>query len=438
SRYNGLSVSGTSQTVTGLTSGTTYYYRVRANKASVNNQGGFSETITVSALSNNADLAALTINSGTIAPSFAANTTVYSVTYLNNVSSITVTPTKSNAAATIQVNINGGLYSTVNSGVASSGLPLIVGSNTINILVTAEDATTKLYVITAMREINTWTGAVSTNYNNASNWTGNAIPTINDDVLIPDVSATSNRFPQINGDGNAQWLSFARNITINTGASLAITNNSGFTRYGIFRISGNITNNGTLTVTSFNLNGGTIEFVGTTAQTIASNTFANNAIYNLTINNAAGVTLNGSLAVNGALTVSQGNFATNNFLRLSSTANRTARVPAVSGTISGNVTVERFLPARRSWRFLTAPVTQSNPSTLNTSWQTQVDIFGPSGSNLSFTRPSYNFYTFNSNLNNWVAISNPATVSITGSNLNQAFGVFIAGPTGTVAPNSAN
>ena len=39
--YNGLTVAGTSQSVTGLTAGTTYYYRVRADKTSVTGQGGY-------------------------------------------------------------------------------------------------------------------------------------------------------------------------------------------------------------------------------------------------------------------------------------------------------------------------------------------------------------------------------------------------------------
>ncbi|MFD0778576.1 InlB B-repeat-containing protein [Flavobacterium myungsuense] len=47
SGYNGLSVSGTSQAVTGLSAGTTYYYRVRANKTSVTGQGAYTEVQTV-------------------------------------------------------------------------------------------------------------------------------------------------------------------------------------------------------------------------------------------------------------------------------------------------------------------------------------------------------------------------------------------------------
>ncbi|TAE79470.1 MAG: hypothetical protein EAY81_11205, partial [Bacteroidetes bacterium] len=47
SGYNGLSVTGTSATVTGLAANNLrYYYRVRANNSSLPNQGGFSNTIT--------------------------------------------------------------------------------------------------------------------------------------------------------------------------------------------------------------------------------------------------------------------------------------------------------------------------------------------------------------------------------------------------------
>jgi hypothetical protein len=51
SGYNGLSVAGTSQAVTGLTDGTTYYYRVRADKTSVTGQGGNSAVKSLSTLS---------------------------------------------------------------------------------------------------------------------------------------------------------------------------------------------------------------------------------------------------------------------------------------------------------------------------------------------------------------------------------------------------
>ncbi|MCX6185832.1 MAG: cadherin-like beta sandwich domain-containing protein [Bacteroidetes bacterium] len=110
-------------------------------------------TITLSRLaSNNSNLSALTISSGTLTPSFIASTFSYSVSVINSVSSVTVTPTKSDANATIQVRINNGSYTTVVSGSSSSALALNVGSNTVDAKVTAQDGTTiQTYTITVSR-----------------------------------------------------------------------------------------------------------------------------------------------------------------------------------------------------------------------------------------------------------------------------------------------
>ncbi len=154
SGYNALSVSSgsTSQSVTGLSSGTTYYYRVRADKTSVTGQGGYSSTITATTLSTDATLSAMTVSSGTLSPTFASGTISYIASVANGTSSITVTPTINQANATIQANVNGGSYASVTSGSASGSLSLNVGSNTINVLVTAQDGTTtKTYTIIVLR-----------------------------------------------------------------------------------------------------------------------------------------------------------------------------------------------------------------------------------------------------------------------------------------------
>jgi hypothetical protein len=87
-----------------------------------------------------------------------------------------------------------------------------------------------------------------------------------------------------------------------------------------------------------------------------------------TLNIAAGssgaygtVTANGSLDANGVLT-------------LKSNVNGTARVGQSTGTISGNVTVERYIPARRAWRFLTVPFNTST-QTVRDAWQEGVNNF---------------------------------------------------------------
>ncbi|MCU0322780.1 MAG: FG-GAP-like repeat-containing protein, partial [Chitinophagaceae bacterium] len=98
--------------------------------------------------SNNANLSALAISAGTLAPVFNSATTSYNVIVPNTTASFSVTPTVSEANATIQVNFNNGSFTTLISGSTSSNYLLNVGSNSINVKVTAQDGTTiKTYTI---------------------------------------------------------------------------------------------------------------------------------------------------------------------------------------------------------------------------------------------------------------------------------------------------
>ena len=101
----------------------------------------------VTLLSSNANLANLTISSGTLTPSFTSANTSYTASVASNVSSMTVTPTASETHATINVNTY-----RVASGSASQAIGLSVGDNTITILDTAEDrTTTKTYTVIVNR-----------------------------------------------------------------------------------------------------------------------------------------------------------------------------------------------------------------------------------------------------------------------------------------------
>jgi hypothetical protein len=65
-----------------------------------------------------------------------------------------------------------------------------------------------------------------------------------------------------------------------------------------------------------------------------------------------------------------------------------ARVAQSGGTISGNVTVERFMPARRAWRFLAVPFGSSSQS-IRDAWQEGANNYGL-GSNFSLDlHPGY-------------------------------------------------
>ena len=97
--------------------------------------------------SSNADLSALYPDTGTFSPVFASGTISYTATVPNAFTSMTVTPTATDALATITVNGNA-----VISGNASLAIPLNVGTNTITTIVTAEDTvTTKTYTLTVTR-----------------------------------------------------------------------------------------------------------------------------------------------------------------------------------------------------------------------------------------------------------------------------------------------
>ncbi|MBZ0241965.1 MAG: hypothetical protein K8F24_02005, partial [Bacteroidales bacterium] len=61
-----------------------------------------------------------------------------------------------------------------------------------------------------------WTGSSSTSVNVATNWSSSVVPTITDNISIPNVSAASDKFPVI---GNSETLS-CNNLEILSGASL--------------------------------------------------------------------------------------------------------------------------------------------------------------------------------------------------------------------------
>ncbi|WP_205943428.1 DUF2341 domain-containing protein [Pedobacter polaris] len=117
------------------------------------------------------------------------------------------------------------------------------------------------------------------------------------------------------------------------------------------KIGGAISNSGTFTASN-----GTIEMNGTVAQTIPASTFAANAIKNLTTNNAAGVILQGTLDLTEILLASSGQFNTGGHLTLISSATKTALIDGSgSGSVTGNVTMQRYLAAGYGYKYFSSP-----------------------------------------------------------------------------------
>ena len=64
----------------------------------------------------------------------------------------------------------------------------------------------------------TWTGATSTNWNTASNWSTGKVPTSTDDVVIP---ASLPHEPILTADITINYLEIDGNVTLN-GQSLTV------------------------------------------------------------------------------------------------------------------------------------------------------------------------------------------------------------------------
>ncbi|MDQ0639298.1 hypothetical protein QF042_002863 [Pedobacter sp. W3I1] len=117
------------------------------------------------------------------------------------------------------------------------------------------------------------------------------------------------------------------------------------------KIGGSISNSG-----SFIVSDGTIEMNGSAAQNIAAAAFTGNLVKNLTINNTAGVTLGGTLDLTDILLVSTGQFNSAGYLKLVSTATKTALIDGSgAGSVSGSVTMQRYLAAGFGYKYFSSP-----------------------------------------------------------------------------------
>jgi len=203
------------------------------------------------------------------------------------------------------------------------------------------------------------------------------------------------------------------------------------------QIAGTVNNAGT-----FDAGIGIIEMKGTTTQVIPANAFLANTVDNLLISNTSveGVTLDGAVDVYGSLTYSGASMllTTNGYLTLKSTIDYTAWIGNMTdNTITGEVTVERYIGDHKAWRFLSVPT--NTTQTVNETWQEGaintnddpkpgygIQITGPAGTGAGFdlytSTPSMKKY--NSVINSWAGIVNTDTGSIKAS---EGYMVFIRG-----------
>lgn len=193
-------------------------------------------------------------------------------------------------------------------------------------------------------------------------------------------------------------------VTVNSGATLRVSSNQ--------------------SLSELNINGGTV--------TIDSGVTLTVETLNVTEGAFSG---SGTLRVNQVLNkTTSGVFNTNGQLILSSNASNSAKVAPVTGSISGNVTVERFIPAKRAWRLLTAPLTNATNATIQTHWQntgtgTGLLLWNPNQvAGMQTGQGIANIYRFGSPSAGWNAINNTTTEPLFGNEVNHAFLVFATAP----------
>jgi hypothetical protein len=263
--------------------------------------------------------------------------------------------------------------------------------------------------------INKWKGNLNNQWSTATNWTAGAVPSPDANIIF-DASAVNH----CNMNSSDRTVNNISNST----AYRIVTNGNKLTIKGSISGSGQIDASATSS---------TIEFAGALAQSIPLNTFYNNQVYNLTINNLNNVSLFGTLNLLNTLTCTSGlldattnsptisyvgsstqtlnpsNFVSNKVYNL--TFNNSSGV-----SLNNDFTIENTLAASSGRLILSASKTLTLKGTLSVTGG-NIDASGFS-SNITFAGiaaqsiPSGTFY--NNNVYN-LTINNSNNVALSGS-----------------------
>jgi uncharacterized repeat protein (TIGR02543 family) len=234
-------------------------------------------TVTVTRISNDATLSAITLSSGTLSPTFASGTESYTASVGHSVTSITLTPTRTQGNATITVN-----GTAVTSGSASGSIALNVGSNSITVVVTAQDGTTtKSYSVIVTRagsadatlsSLALSTGTLSPTFSSGTeSYTASVINSVTSVTVTP-ARTQANATITVNGTAVTSG-SASGSISLNVGSntiSVVVTAQDGSTTKSYTVTLTRLSNDATLATTS--LIKGQAPTLGTPSATLGSET----------------------------------------------------------------------------------------------------------------------------------------------------------------------
>jgi alpha-tubulin suppressor-like RCC1 family protein len=227
---NGTSFQNVSAKISDLLDSTTYHYRMSATNALRANTGA---DRTFTTLSTHADLANLSLDSGTFFPSFSSAITEYTAIVSN--ASIIVRPTLADIKATLRVN---GIM--VNSGGASDKIPLAMGPNVIRTVVAAQDGiTTKTYLLNVIRlsadlaTLATSAGALAPPFNSAITEYSACVANTTTSITVMPAAVDATATVRVNGSlvnsgGNSGAIQLA--VGSNT-ISIAVTGRDAITTH---------------------------------------------------------------------------------------------------------------------------------------------------------------------------------------------------------------
>lgn len=243
----------------------------------------------------------------------------------------------------------------------------------------------------------TWVGGASgneSNWNTGTNWSCGNVPTASDYVLIPSGTVYS---PSV----SASTTQSVYNLTVSSGAAVVINSGATLITNGALSHSGTI--NGA----------GVLKLNGSSAQSISGN----GTIEKLELDNSAGASIQAgaNIGIRNTLTITSGNLNANDAITLLSDATSTARVaPISSGSISGTVKVQQYIPGgRRAYRFFSHPY---NSWMSLSQFQDDIDITGTGGSLNGFTTTGSNAasaFRYNPMVGNSALSSDPGWRPIT-------------------------